>query len=172
MLWRLDGSSCKKHQLGAASTRIDIHIHTGVHIYTSTHAHIQNRGDDQLRDVAITQFIDLPYSYGQDGRNMSGGLLYFLDTSGHDPVQLEWSMKLWWVHCEGMIACLMAYHTTREKRHWDNFKQLCEYTFNMVHKYLICLQMCVCMYYVLVREIDALSYLSFQTPKVMSGLVI
>ena len=36
-----------------------------------------------------------------------GGLFYFLDADGLSPVQLEWSMKLWWPHCEALYAHLL-----------------------------------------------------------------
>ena len=41
------------------------------------------------------------------------GIFYFLDAKGHCPVPLEWSMKLWWPHCEAMIAYALVYSTTR-----------------------------------------------------------
>jgi N-acylglucosamine 2-epimerase len=45
-----------------------------------------------------------------------GGLFYFLDCEGHTPLQLEWSMKLWWVHVEAIYALLQAYVRTRDER--------------------------------------------------------
>ena len=47
---------------------------------------------------------------------------------GISPTQLEWSMKLWWVHCEALIAALMAYATTHDPTHWDMFKQMLDYS--------------------------------------------
>ena len=88
------------------------------------------RGDSQLENMAITQFIDQPFSYGLDPEH--GGLFYFLDVEGHSPTQLEWGMKLWWVHCEALVALLMAYQCTRKEGHWRNFTNICQYAFSKV----------------------------------------
>ena len=44
-------------------------------------------------------------------------------------------MKLWWVHCEALIAALMAYCTTKDPQHWVMFKQVFDYTVNHVRFY-------------------------------------
>lgn len=53
-----------------------------------------------------------------------------------DPVcvfdQLEWSMKLWWPHCEALIAILMAYSQTKRPELLERFSQVYEYTFSHV----------------------------------------
>ena len=38
-------------------------------------------------------------------------------------------MKLWWPHCEALIAFAMAYKTTGERHYWDRFVKVAEYTF-------------------------------------------
>ncbi|MDG1491301.1 MAG: AGE family epimerase/isomerase [Planctomycetota bacterium] len=53
-----------------------------------------------------------------------GGLYYFLDAGGHSPTQLEWSMKLWWPHCEAMIGTLIAWRRTGEARWWARFEEV------------------------------------------------
>ena len=45
-----------------------------------------------------------------------GGLYYFLDVDGHSPLQLEWAMKLWWVHVEALYALVNAYTRTRDPK--------------------------------------------------------
>lgn len=90
------------------------------------------RNDENLTRLAIEQFINRPHSYGTD--HTHGGLFYFLDREGHSPVQLEWNMKLWWVHCEAMLAFLMAYQATRERRHWDAFTHMCQLCFTKVRE--------------------------------------
>lgn len=35
-----------------------------------------------------------------------------VDREGKQPEQLEWDMKLWWVHCEALYATLLAFHLT------------------------------------------------------------
>lgn len=46
--------------------------------------------------------------------------------------QLEWSMKLWWPHCEALIAYLMAYSHTKEPALLERFSQVYDYTFSHV----------------------------------------
>ena len=87
-------------------------------------------GNEKLRDTAIKQFIEMPIEYGWD--KQYGGLYYFMDQEGHSPLQLEWSMKLWWVHCEALIASLMAYRNTLDSKHWELFKQVLEYVIKHV----------------------------------------
>ncbi len=41
-------------------------------------------------------------------------------------------MKLWWPHCEALIAYLMAYSHSREPVLLDRFKQIYDYTFTHV----------------------------------------
>lgn len=88
------------------------------------------RGDAQLKQVAIEQFIERPYSYGLDP--LHGGLFYFLDIGGYPPMQLEWPMKLWWVHCEAMLAFLKAYQATKLNKYWVMFNQMTHLCFTKV----------------------------------------
>jgi N-acylglucosamine 2-epimerase len=81
--------------------------------------------NERLKDAAIKQFIEKPFEYGWDKEY--GGLYYFLDKENNSPLQLEWNMKLWWVHCEAMIASLMAYKYTEELKHWELFKKVLNY---------------------------------------------
>ena len=57
------------------------------------------------------------------------GLYYFLDSEAHAPVQLEWSMKLWWPHCEALYAHLLNYAVSGEAADWAAFKAVEQYTF-------------------------------------------
>ncbi|CAJ1055164.1 N-acylglucosamine 2-epimerase [Xyrichtys novacula] len=86
------------------------------------------RGDKELQQTAINKFMELPYKAGWDTEH--GGLLYFLDVDGHCPTQLEWNMKLWWPHCEALIAYLMAYSHTKRPELLERFSQVYEYTFS------------------------------------------
>jgi N-acylglucosamine 2-epimerase len=45
-----------------------------------------------------------------------GGFYYFLDVEGHSPLQLEWAMKLWWVHVEALYALVNAYARTKDPK--------------------------------------------------------
>jgi len=49
-----------------------------------------------------------------------GGLFSFLDAEGRQPAQIEWDMKYWWPHCEAIIATLMAYVLTKDRR-WERW---------------------------------------------------
>lgn len=57
-----------------------------------------------------------------------GGIFYFLDIKGAPPQQLEWDQKLWWVHLEAIVAMLKGYSITKDKRLWDRFEKLHEYS--------------------------------------------
>uniref|UniRef100_A0A3P8NB90 N-acylglucosamine 2-epimerase n=1 Tax=Astatotilapia calliptera TaxID=8154 RepID=A0A3P8NB90_ASTCA len=85
-------------------------------------------GDKEIHRTAIRNFVELPYQYGWDKEH--GGLFYFLDVDGHCPTQLEWSMKLWWPHCEALIAFLMAYSHTRKPELLEIFSEVYQYTFS------------------------------------------
>lgn len=57
-----------------------------------------------------------------------GGLYYFLDAEGYSPLQLEWSMKLWWPHCEAMVGTLVAWRATGDAGWWQRFEQVASWT--------------------------------------------
>ncbi|XP_053705391.1 N-acylglucosamine 2-epimerase [Synchiropus splendidus] len=83
--------------------------------------------DQDLQNTAISMFVELPFNSGWDKEY--GGLFYFLDVDGHCPTQLEWSMKLWWPHCEALIAFLMVYRQNKNPQALDKFLQVYDYTF-------------------------------------------
>ncbi|KAM8830231.1 N-acylglucosamine 2-epimerase [Synchiropus picturatus] len=83
--------------------------------------------DQDLQNTAISKFVELPFNSGWDKEY--GGLFYFLDVDGHCPTQLEWSMKLWWPHCEALIAFLMVYRQNKNPQALDKFLQVYDYTF-------------------------------------------
>ena len=58
-----------------------------------------------------------------------GGILYFVDVDGRPCEQLEWDMKLWWVHNEALISTLTAYKLTGEDRYWRWFEKVHAYAF-------------------------------------------
>ena len=90
------------------------------------------KNDMKLHEIA-TNMINWSFSIGWDKKH--DGILYFLDSEGKSPPFLEWDMKLWWPHCEAMIAFSMLYEhslNTKEKSKEDealkNFIQVTEYT--------------------------------------------
>lgn len=83
--------------------------------------------DKKLFDTALELF-DCSFERGWDKEN--GGILYFVDLDGRPCEQLEWDMKLWWVHNEALIASLMAYSHTGDEKYWERFKTVHEYSFS------------------------------------------
>ncbi len=86
----------------------------------------RSSGRDDLLPIAANM-IDWSFKRGWDKKY--GGLYYFLDSGGYSPVQLEWSMKLWWPHCEAIYAFLLLYRLTGKQRYLNTFTQVTEYTF-------------------------------------------
>ena len=86
-----------------------------------------------MTKLALDKFITKPFQSGWDLDN--GGLFSFLDVDGLSPTQLEWNMKLWWPHCEALIAFIMAYQETKEDRFLDMFEKVFDYTFSKVSDY-------------------------------------
>lgn len=57
-----------------------------------------------------------------------GGIYYFMDALQKPHLELQWDMKLWWPHCEALIALLYAYTLTKEEFFLEKFKELDDYT--------------------------------------------
>ena len=55
--------------------------------------------------------------------------MYFKDILGLPVEAYEHDMKLWWPHNEAMIASLMLYRITGDKKYWDIFNQVSDYAF-------------------------------------------
>lgn len=87
--------------------------------------HAERSGDAEVKAAAL-DLMEWSFDAGWDKEH--GGLYYFLDAKGFSPVPLEWNMKLWWPHCEAMIAFAMAYKATKEHRWLDKFVLVSEYT--------------------------------------------
>ncbi len=69
------------------------------------------RNDSKLTHKAAKTIINiLEYSWDQE----FGGILYFMDSKGQPPQQLEWDQKLWWVHLETLVALSKAYEQTQD----------------------------------------------------------
>eukprot|EP00045_Choanoeca_perplexa_P013064 m.145913 g.145913 ORF g.145913 m.145913 type:complete len:434 (-) comp16227_c0_seq1:777-2078(-) len=81
--------------------------------------------DVELQALAL-KMMTWSYKLGWD--QTYGGIYYFLDASGRSPEQLEWPMKLWWVHNEAMVAMLMAYVETKDEAYWQRFVEVAEWT--------------------------------------------
>lgn len=63
--------------------------------------------------------------YGWDKKY--GGIFYFMDRLGHPCQQLEWDLKLWWVHIETLITMLKGYKLTGNKKCLEWFERVHNY---------------------------------------------
>lgn len=90
------------------------------------------RWAERLNDptLRMLSFEIVRQSFASGWDKEYGGLFYFLDAEGFSPTQLEWDMKLWWPHCEAMVAFLLLYSMEREQSDWDRFIQVKEYAFS------------------------------------------
>lgn len=59
------------------------------------------------------------------------GIFYFVDLDNKPVLSLEWDMKLFWVHCEAMIALTYSYWYTKDEKYIKGFERIFEY----VNKY-------------------------------------
>ncbi len=59
-----------------------------------------------------------------------GGIFYFMDAMGRPHLELQWDMKLWWVHCEALIATAMAFRLTRRSEFRGWFEKIHEWTWS------------------------------------------
>ena len=84
-------------------------------------AEARRRGDSALAARTLP-ILDWSLDAGWDTRH--GGILYFVDAEGRQPVQYEWDMKLWWVHNEALYAVLLAHVMTGEKKYEQWFDRI------------------------------------------------
>lgn len=59
-----------------------------------------------------------------------GGIYYFMDVLGKPHVELQWNMKLWWVHNEALIATAMAYKLTGRREFAEWFTKIHDWTWS------------------------------------------
>lgn len=85
-------------------------------------------GDDALAGRA-EEIFNCAFERGWDPEY--GGVLYFVDAYHFPPEQYEHDMKLWWVHNEAIIASLMFYRYTGDKKYLDRFETLVDYAFRV-----------------------------------------
>lgn len=85
----------------------------------------QRGGDASLTSIG-TKMLDWMWKYGWDKEY--GGILYFVDVLGL-PVQEYWhDMKFWWPQCETIIATLLAYQLTGDKKYASWHQQITKWT--------------------------------------------
>ena len=86
----------------------------------------QRLGRKDLQSAAI-EVVRWSHDLGWDRE--WGGIFYFLDAKGYSPLQLEWSMKLWWPHCEALYAHLLNWSLTGDQTDWARFEETHRYAF-------------------------------------------
>jgi N-acylglucosamine 2-epimerase len=86
----------------------------------------RHRGGDRRLEQLGTTILDWMWRRGWDEEH--GGILYFRDVRGL-PVQEYWhDMKFWWPQNEAVIASLMAFATTGERRYADWHRAIHDWT--------------------------------------------
>jgi N-acylglucosamine 2-epimerase len=81
----------------------------------------KRRNDRKLIERALP-ILDWSLDQGWDPKY--GGILYFVDIEGKQPVQYEWDMKLFWPHNEAIYATLLAYSLTGEAKYERWFEKI------------------------------------------------
>ncbi len=87
--------------------------------------HIASRTQDLSMTALAQTMIRDAQAFGWDQQH--GGLYYFVDAEGFSPVQLEWSMKLWWPHSEALYAHLLNYASTGNPDDLASFRKIDTY---------------------------------------------
>ena len=82
------------------------------------------KGNADLMKLAI-QVTDWSLERGRD--HEQGGIFYFVDLHNKPVLSLEWDMKLFWVHCEAMIALVYAYGYTGDEGYLQQFESIFQY---------------------------------------------
>lgn len=84
---------------------------------------------DSERNELIPKLCDMikgQLSFGWDKK--FGGIFYFMDALGKPHVELQWDMKLWWVHNEALIATLLGYSLTKDDKLLEWFTKVDKWT--------------------------------------------
>ncbi len=89
------------------------------------YAERKNRPDMIRKAAEITRGI---FEFGTDREQ--GGIFYFMDALGKPHLELQWDMKLWWPHCEAIIAALYAYRLTGDGYFLNRFSETDAYAWS------------------------------------------
>lgn len=84
------------------------------------------RKDNEMLKKAL-QILDWSLEWGWDKEN--GGILYFVNVDGDPADQYEHELKLWWPQNEATYACLLAFHLTGDKKYWDWYENIHNYSY-------------------------------------------
>lgn len=83
-------------------------------------------GDRELIEMGTT-ILDWMWDWGWDQEY--GGILYFRDLRGFCSQEYWQDMKFWWPHNETIIATLMAYQLTNDKRYAAMHRQVHDWSY-------------------------------------------
>ena len=83
-----------------------------------------HRKDKELMEKAI-RVTEWSLERGWD--NEMDGIFYFVDLYNKPVLSLEWDMKLFWVHCEAMIALTYAHMYTGDAKYTRWFERIFDY---------------------------------------------
>ena len=75
----------------------------------------------------VLDTLESALEFGWDREH--GGFFYFQDVENKPTLQLESSMKLWWVHAEAILALARAYEATRDPKWLRWLEKVDDYTF-------------------------------------------
>ncbi len=93
--------------------------------------HLARRTNDTTLTRDALDILDWSLARGWDDEY--GGLFYFLDSESRPPMQLEWSMKLWWPITEAMYATLLAWDISGERRYLEWHRRISAWGFTHLH---------------------------------------
>lgn len=82
-------------------------------------------GRQDLIDKAVEICLS-EAKYGWD--EQYGGIFYFMDRLGKPRHELEFDLKLWWVHLEALISFIKGYQLTGRKECLEWFERIHKYT--------------------------------------------
>ena len=83
-----------------------------------------HRGD---RDLFETSIRVTEWSLQRGWDNEMGGIFYFVDLYEKPVISNEWDLKLFWVHCEAMIALVYSYMYTKNQKYMEGFEEIFNY---------------------------------------------
>ena len=85
-------------------------------------AYLETRPDTREKIERISKIILDTLEFGWDKEY--GGIYGFMDILGKPSLELSCRMKVWWVHCEAILAALYACDLTRDGRFLSWFEKL------------------------------------------------
>lgn len=85
-----------------------------------------HRKDKKVMERAIDV---LEWSLERGWDQKQGGIFYFVDIENKPVLSLEWDMKLFWVHCEAMIALAFAHWYTGDDKYMVWLDRVKKYSF-------------------------------------------